>query len=80
MSHRTEADTCRELILPKLYAAGWDDDHISEQRTFTDGRIAVTECRGPRRTRQRAEHRTDQRGPGAPELIPVRGASGGCSK
>ena len=35
----TEADTCRKYVLPKLYAAGWTDDQISEQKTFTDGRI-----------------------------------------
>ncbi|HEX6173130.1 MAG TPA: hypothetical protein VF089_03880, partial [Candidatus Binatia bacterium] len=22
----TEADTCRKYVLPKLYAAGWNDD------------------------------------------------------
>jgi len=46
----TEADTCRKYVLPKLYAAGWTDDQISEQRTFTDGRIIVagtTVRRGP---------------------------------
>lgn len=31
----TEADTCRRLVLPKLYAAGWTDDQINEQYTFT---------------------------------------------
>jgi type I site-specific restriction endonuclease len=35
----TEADTCRKLILPKLYGAGWTDDQISEQYLFTDGRV-----------------------------------------
>ena len=30
----TEADTCRKHVLPKLYAAGWTDDQISEQRVF----------------------------------------------
>ncbi|CBE67443.1 protein of unknown function [Candidatus Methylomirabilis oxygeniifera] len=39
----TEADTCRKYVLPKLYAAGWTDDQISEQKTFTDGRIVVAE-------------------------------------
>ncbi len=36
-----EADTCREYVLPRLRAAGWDDEprRISEQVTFTDGRI-----------------------------------------
>jgi type I site-specific restriction endonuclease len=35
----SEADTCRKYVLPKLYAAGWSDDQISEQKYFTDGRI-----------------------------------------
>jgi hypothetical protein len=38
----TEADTCRRYVLPKLYAASWTDEQISEQKTFTDGRIVVT--------------------------------------
>lgn len=37
----TEADTCRKYVLPKLYAAGWDDDRISEQRTITPGRLIL---------------------------------------
>ena len=41
MSLATEADTCRRFVLPKLYDARWDDDRISEQRTFTDGRIVA---------------------------------------
>src|SRR5260221_11511253 len=35
----SEADTCRQYVVPKLYAAGWTDDQIAEQRTFTAGRI-----------------------------------------
>ncbi|MGD9881641.1 MAG: EcoAI/FtnUII family type I restriction enzme subunit R [Reyranella sp.] len=37
----TEADTCRKFVVPKLQAAGWDDDprSIAEQRTITDGRV-----------------------------------------
>src|SRR5207302_352285 len=37
----TEADTCRKLVVPKLQAAGWDNDpfSVAEQRTITDGRI-----------------------------------------
>jgi len=31
----TEADTCRKYVLPKLYEAGWTDEQISEQKTFT---------------------------------------------
>ncbi|MGI8748486.1 MAG: EcoAI/FtnUII family type I restriction enzme subunit R, partial [Deinococcus sp.] len=36
-----EADTCRTYVLPKLYAAGWKDEQIREQMTFTAGRIHV---------------------------------------
>lgn len=37
----SEADTCRKFVVPKLQAAGWDDEphSIAEQRTITDGRI-----------------------------------------
>src|SRR5258708_33662575 len=37
----TEADTCRKFVVPKLLAAGWDNDphSIAEQRTITDGRV-----------------------------------------
>jgi type I restriction enzyme R subunit len=50
----SEADTCRRYVLPKLQAAGWDDEphSFSEQRTFTDGRIVVagrTVRRGPQK-------------------------------
>ncbi len=36
-----EADTCRKHVVPKLQAAGWDNEpySIAEQRTITDGRI-----------------------------------------
>jgi len=36
-----EADTCRKFVVPKLQAAGWDNEphSIAEQRTITDGRI-----------------------------------------
>ena len=41
MAHLSEADTCRKYVVPKLYAAGWNDEQISEQKSFTDGRIVV---------------------------------------
>ena len=36
-----EADTCRKEVVPRLQAAGWDEEphSIAEQRTITDGRI-----------------------------------------
>ena len=54
----TEADTCRKYVVPKLIAAGWDDDphSIAEQRTFTDGRIVVTGEKVHRRQRKRADY------------------------
>jgi type I restriction-modification system DNA methylase subunit len=38
-----EADTCRQFVVPKLVAAGWEQGPhiISEQAVFTDGRIVV---------------------------------------
>jgi len=37
----SEADKCREFVVPKLQAAGWDTDphRLNEQVTFTDGRM-----------------------------------------
>ena len=52
----TEADTCRKYVLPKLYTTGWDDDQITEQRTFTDGRIMVTGTKVWRRPQKRADY------------------------
>ncbi len=53
-----EADTCRRFVVPKLQAAGWDNDpfRINEQVTFTDGRIVVTGQRGRRRPGKRADY------------------------
>jgi len=52
----TEADTCRKYVLPKLYAAGWTDDQISEQKSFTDGRIVVAGSKVRRRPQKRADY------------------------
>jgi len=52
----TEADTCRKYVLPKLYAVGWTDDQISEQRTFTDGRIIISGSQVRRRRQKRADY------------------------
>jgi hypothetical protein len=51
----TEADTCRKYILPKLYAAGWNDDQISEQKSFTNGRILVVGNKARGRPCKRAD-------------------------
>ncbi len=52
----TEADTCRKYVLPKLYSAGWNDDQINEQKTFTDGRIVVTGEKYKRKKQKRADY------------------------
>ncbi len=51
-----EADTCRKYVLPKLYTAGWTDDQINEQRTFTDGRIVVIGNKTSRRPQKRSDY------------------------
>lgn len=53
-----EADTCREFVLPKLRAAGWDEKPYSftEQRTFTDGRIIPLGSRIKRGKQKRADY------------------------
>jgi type I restriction enzyme R subunit len=56
MPSLTEADTCRKYVLPKLYAAGWTDDQISEQKTFTDGRIVLAGDKVKRRPQKRADY------------------------
>ncbi len=52
----TEADTCRKYILPKLYRSGWSDDQISEQKTFTDGRIVIIGKEVKRKRGKRADY------------------------
>lgn len=42
--------------MPKLYTAGWADDQISEQKTFTDGRIVVFENKCKRQKQKRADY------------------------
>ena len=56
MAFLTEADTCRRYVVPKLYAAGWTDDQISEQKSFTDGRIVVAGTKVKRRPQKRADY------------------------
>jgi len=53
-----EADTCRRYVVPKLQAAGWEDEphRINEQVYFTDGRIVAAGRRGRRRPGKRADY------------------------
>jgi type I restriction enzyme R subunit len=52
----TEADTCRTYVLPALYAAGWTDDQIREQVSFTPGRIIVAGGTVRRGKRKRVDY------------------------
>jgi type I restriction enzyme R subunit len=54
----TKADTCRKFVVPKLQAAGWDNDlhSIAEQRNFTDGRIIVRGNKAERKKTKRADY------------------------
>ena len=51
-----EADTCRTLVLPKLYAAGWSDEQITEQKIFTDGRIIIIGKKAERKQKKIADY------------------------
>jgi type I restriction enzyme R subunit len=52
----TEADTCRTYVLPALYAAGWTDEQIREQVSFTPGRIIVAGGMVRRGKRKRVDY------------------------
>jgi type I restriction enzyme R subunit len=51
-----EADTCRTYVLPSLYQAGWTDDQIREQLSFTPGRIIVSGGSVRRGKRKRVDY------------------------
>jgi type I restriction enzyme R subunit len=52
----TEADTCRTYVLPALYSAGWTDEQIREQFSFTPGRIIVAGGTVRRGKRKRVDY------------------------
>ena len=54
----TEADTCRELVTPRLVEAGWSvaPCSVGEQRTFTNGRIIVAGGKVRRGKQKRADY------------------------
>ncbi|MCF8449817.1 MAG: DEAD/DEAH box helicase family protein [Taibaiella sp.] len=56
LQNESEADTCRKDVLPKIYDSGWNDDQISEQRTFTDGRINIVGRKAKRRKAKRYDY------------------------
>lgn len=53
-----EADTCRKYVVPKLQAAGWENEphSIAEQRSFTDGRIIVVGSKARRQPQKRTDY------------------------
>ena len=53
-----EADTCRIHVTPKLREAGWETSPhlITEQYTFTDGRVRITGDRPKRDVPKRADY------------------------
>lgn len=55
---RNEADTCREYVVPRLMQAGWDEPprSVTEQRTFTDGRILISGSKARRGPQKRADY------------------------
>jgi type I restriction enzyme R subunit len=52
----TEADTCRDYVVPRLKDAGWTDDQIVEQYPITDGRIVKVGSRHRRGKALRADY------------------------
>ncbi|CAM3934604.1 DEAD/DEAH box helicase family protein [Mycobacterium senriense] len=61
----TEADTCRDYVVPKLKEAGWSDDQIIEQYRVTDGRIIKVGSKHRRAEALRADYVLEYR-PGVP--------------
>lgn len=52
----SEADICRIYVTPALKAAGWTDEQIREQVTFTDGRILPAGKTHTRQAGKRADY------------------------
>lgn len=51
-----ERDTCRDYVLPRLKAAGWNEDQIQEQFPITDGRVIVVGKKHRRGNALRADY------------------------
>jgi type I restriction enzyme R subunit len=54
----SEADTCRKYVVPKLQAAGWENEphSIAEQRFFTNGRVVIRGTKAGRRPGKRVDY------------------------
>jgi type I restriction enzyme, R subunit len=61
----TEAETCRDYVVPKLKEAGWGDDQVVEQYRITDGRIVKVGSKHRRGKELRADYVLEYR-PGVP--------------
>ncbi|GAC1373536.1 MAG: DEAD/DEAH box helicase family protein [Acidimicrobiales bacterium] len=64
----TEADTCRDYVVPQLKDAGWSDDQIVEQYRITDGRVFSVGKKHRRDTPLRADYVLEYR-PGFPIAV-----------
>ena len=53
-----EADTCRVYVTPKLKESGWENNPsaITEQYTFTDGRVQFKGSKVQRGEQKRADY------------------------
>jgi type I restriction enzyme R subunit len=54
MSGPLESETCRDYVVPRLKASGWDG-RLTEQYPVTDGKIVPVQRRGPRARDHRRE-------------------------
>jgi type I restriction enzyme R subunit len=64
----TEADTCRDYVVPRLKEAGWEEDQIAEQYRITDGRVISVGTKHRRDTPLRADYVLEYR-PGLPIAV-----------
>lgn len=64
----TEADACRDYVVPRLKEAGWDDDQIVEQYRITDGRVVTVGSKHRRASALRADYVLEYR-PGVPIAV-----------
>jgi type I restriction enzyme, R subunit len=64
----SEADTCRDYVVPRLKEADWDNDQIVEQFRITDGRIISVGKKHRRANPLRADYVLEYR-PGLPIAV-----------
>jgi type I restriction enzyme R subunit len=64
----SEADTCRDYVLPRLKAAGWTDEQIIEEYPITAGRVITVGGRHRRERPLRADYVLEY-SPGLPVVV-----------